>query len=406
MQDQPRFPVPRGYVFLKHLGRGPMGCSEIVRSMDGRIYVCKEIIKERIGNMERIQRFKERIDHIKTLRSPFVIPYVDLVEDETRIILIRQYFKNGALLESQEQLALFPHNKLFAMWSVLARTIYHLHQHHIGPNFIRPNNLFFYNGTCIVITDLYPSPADVNLILHSMNPTDLCFLAPEFFTQKYFPDTQADIWSLGVILTFLVTGEIPFNTKNVFSMITEISSCTMNVSKPIPSDIYSVIHSCMEIDPKKRSPIPSLINIKEKEEKELDDVVQFQPMAEAIKTGPIPVSLSVKNRLNKRDMEELDFRQQMQMHTTQIMKHPPFDPVFQIPIKHRNSAIVKKKAMSPHYHNKMFKDMNSNFPIVANHNSQDTLPKITDPQSVHFRPTSHLWNAGSSMISKQGSLNN
>ena len=257
------FPIPKGYAFVKHLGVGPLGTTIVMRALSGRLYVCKEILKARLGKAERIQNFKARIDHIQHLKSPFFVPYTEMSEDDERILLIRNYFAEGSLAESGEKLKQFGHNKLFAMWSVLARSIYSLHKHHIAPNFLKPTNLFFYQDSCIVITDLC-SPIYDDESGRAPPATDLAFMAPELFDNERSPDSLSDIWSLGILLAFMVTGAIPFETKNVFTMIQQIKEAELIYAKPVPDEINEIIRALVVVDPLKRKDLSEIIKVQSK----------------------------------------------------------------------------------------------------------------------------------------------
>ena len=264
--DYERFPIPEGYTFVQHLGSSSAGTSEVVANSAGKLFVCREILKEHFATHDDIQHFKEHIDHVQTIHSPFIIPYKLLVDDDVRIILLRHYFPEGSILENIDALCELGPERIYSMWIMLVKTIHTLHEHHLAPNLIKPSNLFLYKGSCIVMTDLCHAHSHSNFLEHTPNPSDMAFLAPEFFSDTKIAITgNADTWSLGIVLAFLLTANIPFNTKNIFTMVNQIKTADLEFSSKVPDGLLKLIKSMVVVDPAKRKPLEDVINVKPKE---------------------------------------------------------------------------------------------------------------------------------------------
>lgn len=261
MSNEARFPLPEGYSLIRHLGAGSMGSTLLLKDADGKRVVCKEVLKERLGSKEKVQLFKERIESIKSLNNKYIVPFSGVIEDETRLLLMRAYLNDSNILTNAHKIKAMGNNKIIALWSTLARTLHTLHTHHLAPNLLRGSNLFLFNDSCIVITDLYPSMTDINIMVHNPDPMELGFLAPEFLTPGAPPTYKADNWSLGVILAFFVTGEFPYNTKNVFSVLQQINTATLQYSGEIPEEIDSIIKRLVKVNPDERAELSDIVKM-------------------------------------------------------------------------------------------------------------------------------------------------
>lgn len=97
------------------------------------------------------------------------------------------------------------------------------------------------------------------------------FRAPEMVNRKIIDYTTAvDIWSLGMILYFLLTLEIPYMNEDgdiSFSVLRALEECRLPVLPQgyIFTDEWKVIlqvyNSCVQIDPEKRMSASDLIQL-------------------------------------------------------------------------------------------------------------------------------------------------
>lgn len=138
------------------------------------------------------------------------------------------------------------------MWKNLLKTYHHLHQHHIFPSFINPNNIFLMQNQYLLVTDVYPPPQDINPLLHSPNPFEIGFLAPEYFAHRIEPTEAADVWALGILLIFMVKGSLPWAHKNVFTLIHSIMSTKVDIPQEIPPELRKILKLMLIPDPENR----------------------------------------------------------------------------------------------------------------------------------------------------------
>ncbi|OHS97163.1 serine/threonine protein kinase [Tritrichomonas foetus] len=275
---------PTGYDFVKSLDNGFFGPTYLVQEKSSNtLKICKIALKSKIGNSTAVQRFIERQYHIGSINSPFIVPYTNIIEESDFVVLIRSYIESPSLvqvetsllnIEENNQVGKFPklfsqnnttsgienvdYNAKMAMWKIVIRTFAHLHSHHIYPTLIRPNNLFLINNQYILITDIYTPSPDFDILSHSPNTFDLAFLAPEFFTHSTQPSQSADVWSLGVILFFIMTNSVPWDKKNVFLTVNQITSGKIDFKCDLPNDILEIISLMIVVDPNQRITLHNL----------------------------------------------------------------------------------------------------------------------------------------------------
>ena len=91
----------------------------------------------------------------------------------------------------------------------------------------------------------------------------LAFLPPELFQNAQL-SKHSDVWSLGVLLFYMVSGELPWNCKNVMMLTTQIANNDLQIvhnNKVIPDDVKSMVLSMLKPIPTERIEPRELLEI-------------------------------------------------------------------------------------------------------------------------------------------------
>ena len=76
------------------------------------------------------------------------------------------------------------------------------------------------------------------------------YIAPEVLSGNY--GKECDIWSLGVCVYQLLTGQMPFDGDSQQEVFGKIKSGKFHMPKMLSSQCKDLIHKMIEVDPNKR----------------------------------------------------------------------------------------------------------------------------------------------------------
>lgn len=130
---------------------------------------------------------------------------------------ILQYYPEGNLLQFLNN-EMIPAGHLRNLCEGLLQGIKFLHDHHIVHRDLKPQNILIVKRNDVIvpkITDFgiskHYTPGDQSAILNSLTGGTLAYSSPELIKGYKYIHANADLWSFGVIVYQLCTGELPFS---------------------------------------------------------------------------------------------------------------------------------------------------------------------------------------------------
>ncbi|NXP55313.1 MELK kinase, partial [Heliornis fulica] len=86
------------------------------------------------------------------------------------------------------------------------------------------------------------------------------YAAPELIQGKAYIGSEADIWSMGVLLYALLCGFLPFDDDNVMAIYRKITRGKYSVPKWLSPSSVLLLSQMMQVDPKKRITVKHLLS--------------------------------------------------------------------------------------------------------------------------------------------------
>lgn len=240
-----------GFTAQQELQNGFYGRSTLlVENCTGKMFLCKSCKKDFIGQ-EKVGSFISELKEIQSLDLPFLIGYTQIIETREAVLLIRPYLECPNLAEYLEANTSLSSETILSIWVAILKSVTFFHHKGIGPLPIKPTNVFIASDKLVVLSDMYPIKQANRWILETMQPEQLLFLAPEFFVDQELPSLLSDSWAVGVLLSFMLNADIPWNTRNIMSMIHKILEAEL--PSHLPSEVIPLVSQLVRRVPTSRA---------------------------------------------------------------------------------------------------------------------------------------------------------
>ncbi len=230
------------YEVVSELGRGSMGV--VYQGYDpviGRTVAIKTLLTEGLAPQEFQEykaRFQREAQAAGVLAHPNIVTVYDFGEDSGVLYLAMEYLEGRSLEKIVGEQGLLAIETIIPMYDQVCSALDHAHSHNIVHRDIKPANIMILDSGLVKVTDfgiakvMTVGMTQAGQILGTPN-----YMSPEQVKGRAV-DGRADIFSLGVILYELVTGEKPFGGQNITTVIYKI----INENPIPPRELDAAIH--------------------------------------------------------------------------------------------------------------------------------------------------------------------
>ena len=265
--------APDGYSLIQKIGRG--GYSEVWKGVhiESQMEVAIKIFrKSGLTKESDIAIVRNEIEIHQSLSHRYVVQLFDVKETLFNFYLIMELVPSGTLNDLIKTEAFLIEKDFQSYFAQIIAALDYLHnEKNIGHMDLKPQNVLLDEDNNIRISDFGLSKKFPTDSIQNPKQGTLHYFAPERLTSKVV--TKAvDIWSIGVILFYGLTGEFPFEGMTKNELIQNILNTEPRYPDFLPNSIIDLLKGMLKKDPTERMT--------------LNDIKQNEWVANALKQEP------------------------------------------------------------------------------------------------------------------------
>lgn len=224
----------------------------------GRLYLATELSHERQVTIRFLDfasaaegqrlfvQLQKQFDSLASLAHPGIVPVITLGRHDDLPYLVAIY-SEGVSLSREVEMAPLAMERVIHITLTIGQLLSYLHDQGIVHGDLRPQNVILEPTRGLPFVKLAGFGAALARDLSGGDAADLVYLAPERI-QGQEPDVQADLYSLGVILHVLSTGQLPSWQPDGHS----IAILPRQLNMWIPNSLEELILELLARDPGSR----------------------------------------------------------------------------------------------------------------------------------------------------------
>lgn len=249
------------YEILEEIARGGMGVIYRARQRHSRrIVAVKRVLSYHAGSHDALARFRREAQAAANLDHPNILPIYEVAESDDGLPFFSMKYVTGGSLQQAGSSARRDPRRCVELMAKVARAVEYAHGRGILHRDLKPGNI-------LIDGRGEPLVSDFGLAKSLEENSDLTRTLTAFGTPGYIAPEQAksaaadltpaaDIYSLGAVLFYLLTGRPPFVGKNAFVVIQKASDTQApklrSIEPSLDRDLETICARCLEQDPKAR----------------------------------------------------------------------------------------------------------------------------------------------------------
>ncbi len=226
-------------------------------TIDDRIVAIKILKDEYLNNQEFIRRFKNESKAIAVLSHPNIVKVYDVSFGDRIQYIVMEYIDGITLKEYLDQQHEVRWKEAIHFTIQILRALQHAHEKGVVHRDIKPQNIMLLQDGTIKVTDF-----GIARFCRSETRTmtdkaigSVHYIAPEQ-ARGDVTDEKADIYSVGVMLYEMLTGQLPFDSDNAVSVaIMQLQTDPTpphEINPSIPEGLEEIVLHAMEKNPAQR----------------------------------------------------------------------------------------------------------------------------------------------------------
>jgi eukaryotic-like serine/threonine-protein kinase len=241
------------YALERELGRGGMATVYLARDLKHDRPVALKVLHPELAALIGGERFLHEIKVTANLQHPHILPLHDSGENHGLLWYVMPYVAGESLRAKLQREKQLPILEAVTISGQIASALDYAHRHGVIHRDIKPENILLHDGQ--------PSVADFGIALavsqaggSRLTETGLSIGTPQYMSPEQAMgdrelDARSDIYSLGVMLYEMLTGDPPYTGSTaqaiVAKVITEKPAPVTARRDTIPAYVAAAVHKAI-----------------------------------------------------------------------------------------------------------------------------------------------------------------
>jgi serine/threonine protein kinase len=246
------------FELVSRLGIGGFGTVWKARDTDLERTVAVKIPRKGQLAPQEVEQFLREARSAAQLRHPNIVPVHEVGREDDTIFIVSDLIRGVSLSDWLSGATPSP-REAACLIATIAGAVQHAHDRGIIHRDLKPSNILIDETGQPHIMDFGLAKREVGEISMTLDGQVLgtpAYMSPEQAGgHGHWTDRRTDIYSLGVVLFRLLTGELPFRGNaqmQIHKRLTEDPPDPRTLKPSLPRDLCTICLKCLERDPNRR----------------------------------------------------------------------------------------------------------------------------------------------------------
>ena len=247
------------YLFGREIGHGAFGKVNLCLHIgSGHLVAMKTFVKKDSKYKESKDKLKNEVEVLSKLHHPFINQILDNFETDTHFFIVMEYICGDLLTFIRKRNKLNePISKV--IFKQIIEGLRYIHKKNIIHRDIKLDNILIDTTNTVKICDFGVS----RRIQRGEKIYERCgtpaYIAPEIYKKVGYTGFQSDVWSAGVTLYYMLSGNLPFKGNNIHDLENAILLGEYHKIRDISYEANDIIEKMLKLNPSERITIDEIL---------------------------------------------------------------------------------------------------------------------------------------------------
>ncbi|XP_052607527.1 sperm motility kinase Y-like [Peromyscus californicus insignis] len=198
------------------------------------------------------QPIRSEVEIMMITNHPNIISLIQVIESEKRTYLVMELAEGQQLYQYVRKAGHLPEHEARGIFRQIIAGVSYCHDQGIIHRDLKPDNIMLDEKGKVKIIDFGLGTQVKPGQRLSRHCGAYSFGAPELFLGRLYDGPKVDIWTLGVVLYFMVVGKVPFGAVNIPELRRQVVSGKYTVPLGLSEELQDLLSLLMTVNPRLR----------------------------------------------------------------------------------------------------------------------------------------------------------
>lgn len=242
------------YVVVEEVGRGSYAVvKQWLNKLTELRVAIKEYEKKNLVTPQKRITVSNEIKTLSLLRHPNIVRLFTTLEDSSKLYLVMELIQGQSLEAHIRSRTRLPEPDAISLFRQILRAVAHCHEKQISHRDIKTENILVTSEGVVKLIDFgFATLSERSEKLKVFCGTP-CYMPPEIVARKKYLGPNADVWSLGVLYYFMLSGSFPFYGKSLEELFRNIYRGKYSFPGCISASAQSFIGRMLQVNEEQRA---------------------------------------------------------------------------------------------------------------------------------------------------------